>query len=384
MGAGKGKVWWIAISAVVAVAIAVISSRDKTPVVEVRKPALGSITQTASAFGRIQAVDQVTIAPDVSGEITEIYVDEGDTIKKSDLLLTIKQDSYLLAVERGAASLSSVIKARDAQRGEVKLRKLEYERTKKLFDGDAVPLSQLEQARAALETAEAREVEYEYRIAAEEASLKAAESELGKTMVYSPMDGVVTSLRVKKGERVVGTGTMAGTEVMTIADLNRMELVVEIGENDICNVKVGDKAEIKPDASPTHVLNGYVEKIALSASTGGSLGSTTDFKVKISIDYQEFIKLLPGMSASAVIITGSKNDILTVPLQAVTIRDGRETVWAVDERQRVRAVPVVCGIQDFSRVEICSGLDGDDLIVTGPFGLIAGGLSEGDKVKTER
>ena len=183
MGAGKGKVWWIAISAVVAVAIAVISSRDKTPVVEVRKPALGSITQTASAFGRIQAVDQVTIAPDVSGEITEIYVDEGDTIKKSDLLLTIKQDSYLLAVERGAASLSSVIKARDAQRGEVKLRKLEYERTKKLFDGDAVPLSQLEQARAALETAEAREVEYEYRIAAEEASLKAAESELGKTMV---------------------------------------------------------------------------------------------------------------------------------------------------------------------------------------------------------
>ena len=190
----------------------------------------------------------------------------------------------------------------------------------------------------------------------------------------------MTSLRVKKGERVVGTGTMAGTEVMTIADLNRMELGVEIGENDVCNVKVGDKAEIKPDASPTHVLNGYVEKIALSASTGGSLGSTTDFKVKISIDYQEFIKLLPGMSASAVIITGSKNDILTVPLQAIVVSGGKECVWTVDSKQLVHLKQVQCGIQDFGRIEICSGLEESDLIVAGPYQLINKTLKEGDRI----
>ena len=177
---------------------------------------------------------------------------------------------------------------------------------------------------------------------------------------------------------------MAGTEMMTIANLDRMELVVQLGENDICSVKIGDRAEIRPDASPSSVLEGSVQKIAVSSSGGSDYGSTTDFEVRISIDNQDVIRLLPGMSASVSIITGSKNDILTVPLQAVGGKDGRETVWTVDDKGRVRRVDVRCGIQDFNKVEICSGLSESDLVVTGPFQMVNGGLNPGDKVKTEQ
>ena len=383
MGAGKKKIWWIAAAAVAAVAIIAATGKDKTQRLETAHPERGSITHTASAFGRIRAVDQVKISPDISGEITDIFFDEGDTVRKGDLLLKIKQESYLTAIERCNASLSSAVMACEACKGETRLREREYGRMCRLKEGDAATETQLEQALSELECARAREKECEYRIAAEAASLRAAQSELGKTLVYSPMDGIVTSLRVKAGERVVGTATMAGTEIMTIADMGRMELVVEIGENDICSVNAGDRAEIRPDASPSDILQGRVEKIALSASTGRDMGSTTDFEVRISIDNQDIVKLLPGMSASAAIITGTKNDILTVPLQSVMVRNGHETVWTVDSLRRVHAVPVTCGIQDFSRVEICSGLTESDLVVTGPFGAINGTLSEGDKVKTE-
>ena len=384
MGAGKRKVWWIMAASAAAAAVFLFTRGDKSPTVEVCRPQRGSITRTATAFGRIRAVDQVTIAPDISGEITDIFYEEGDTVKRGDLLFRIKQEAYLMAVERGSASLARALKSRDAQSCEVRLKRLEYERIKQLYDGDAATSMQLEQALSTLETAMAREQECECLIAEEQAALRSARNELGKTAVYSPIDGVVTSVRVKKGERVVGTSTMAGTEIMTIADMDRMELVVEIGENDICAVMAGEQAEIKPDAAPGNILRGTVGKIALSASAGRDMGLTTDFEVRINIENQDIIRLLPGMSASASIITGSKNDILTVPLQAVTIRDGREMVWTVDSQQRVRAVGVSCGIQDFSTVEICGGLSEEDLVVTGPFGLIAGGLSDGDKVKTKQ
>lgn len=369
--------------AAAAAAVIATTGKENTPKVQVCRPQLGSITRSASAFGRIRAVEQVKISPDVSGEITDLLFAEGDTVHKGDLLLKIKQESYLMTIERCNASLGSAMMALEACKGETRLKELEYGRLCRLNESDAATGSELQQALAALECARARERECEYRIAAERASLNAARSELGKTLVYSPMDGIVTSLRVKTGERVVGTSTMAGTEIMTIADIGRLELVVQIGENDICSVKNGDRAEIRPDASPSDLLKGRVEKIAVCASTGRDMGSTTDFEVRISIDNQDIVRLLPGMSASATIITGTKNDILTVPLQSVMVRDGHETVWIVDSLRRVRSVPVRCGIQDFSRVEICSGLTERDLVVTGPFGAINGTLSEGDKVKTE-
>lgn len=360
-----------------------LSGRDKTPVVETALPSRGSITRTCSAYGRIRPVKQVNISPDVSGEITDIFFEEGDTVKKGDLLLKIKQESYLMAIARSEAALGSAVNACEAQRGETTLAGIEYERLQELYKSDATCLAQLQQAQIKYETSLARTKECECRIAAEEASLSAARSELRKTLVYSPMDGIVSSLLVKPGERVVGTNTMAGTQMMTIADLDQMELVVDIGENDINNIREGCRARIMPDASPSDTLEGRVERIAVSSSAGRNFDSSTDFEVRISIENQHDIKLLPGMSASVLIYTGSKNDILTVPLQAVTVKDGRETVWTVDAQSRVHLSTVRCGLQDFNSVEITQGLQGGERIVTGPYQMLATMLKEGDKVKTE-
>ena len=375
------KKGWLIIAAVVAAAaVFILTMRRNKLEAETAHPVRGDIVQTVSAFGRIRPVKEVKISPDVSGEIVEICFDEGESVRKGELLFKIKQDSYLLAIARCEATLGSALKARDAQRCELQLKELEYKRLQQLCENDAAPASQLEQAQIELESATARTAECECQIAAAEASLEAARSELDKTMVYAPMAGTVTSLRVKPGERVVGTSTMAGTEMMTIADLGQMELVVQIGENDICNIKVGDSAKIKPDASPATSLEGTVTRIAVCATGGGNVSSATDFEVRISVDSQDVMTLLPGMSASVVIYTGSKNDILTVPLQAIVLNGGRETVWTVDSRQQVSRRTVECGIQDFSKIEITSGLEESDLVVIGPYQLINKTLKERDKI----
>lgn len=377
----KRKGWWIVAAVALATVVALLASKDKSASVETVRPQRGEIVQSVSAFGRIRPVKEVKISPDVSGEIMEICFEEGDHVRKGDLLFKIKQDSYLLAIARCEATLGSAVRARDAQRCELRLKELEHERLERLCEHDAAPAAQLEQAAVELDAARARAEECECQIAVAEAQLEAARSELAKTMVYAPMEGTVTSLMVKPGERVVGTSTMAGTETMTIADLGRMELVVQVGENDIRSIKVEDRARIKPDAAPSTTLEGRVSKIALRATGAGAMNSATDFEVRINIDSQDVISLLPGMSASVVIDTGSKNDILTVPLQAIVIKDGLETVWTVDQRQQVHRRTVECGIQDFGRIEITAGLSEDDLVVAGPYQLINKNLSEGDRVK---
>lgn len=361
-------------------ALALLPPQKGDIAAETVRPERGEIVQTASAYGLIRAVNEVTISPDVSGEIVELRFEEGDRVKKGDLLFKIKQESYLLAISRCEANLGCAIKARDVQQCERRLKELEYNQLKQLVENDAAPAVQLEQALIALQTATARCEECECQIAVARSQLEAARSELAKTTVYAPVSGTVTSLRVKPGERVVGTSTMAGTEIMTIANLESMELVVQVGENDICNIKAGDKAQIKPDSSPSVSLDGQVTKMAVSASRGGAISSATDFEVHISIDSKQITTLLPGMSASVVIFTGSKNDILTVPLQAIVVSGGKECVWTVDSKQLVHLKQVQCGIQDFGRIEICSGLEESDLIVAGPYQLINKTLREGDRI----
>ena len=382
---GKKRGWWIA-AATLAVLVAAIAGFGKkgVPVVEAAYPAIGQICRSASAYGRIRPVEEVKISPDVSGEITDIYFDEGDTVHRGDLLLKIKQESYLTAIAKNEASLGGARKALEAQQKETYLKQLEYERLQRLCESDACCLAQLEQAQLVFESATARTEECRCQVSAAEATLLAARSELRKTLIYSPMDGIVTSLKVKRGERVVGTATMAGTEMLTIADLDRMETVVSLGENDICSVSIADSVEIKPDALPGEVLAGHISKIASSAAGGTAAGASSDFEVRISIDSQSSKRLLPGMSATVVIHTGSKNNILTVPLQAVVLRQGQETVWKVDDRMQVHSVPVSCGIQDFSRTEITGGITAGDLIVTGPFQAVSKTLTEGAKVKLSK
>lgn len=379
---GKKIKWWLwAAAAAAAVLLSIGLGADTLPEVEAAYPMVGDIRQSASAYGRICPEKEVKISPDVSGEIVAIYFNEGDSVRAGDLLLKIKQETCLNNISRCEAALGSAEKTLLVQQAETALKKMEYERTRTLYGADAACLAQLEQARIGWECADARTQECEFQIAAAKASLDAARSELAKTLVYAPMDGIVTSLRVKTGERVVGTGTMAGTEIMTIADLDRMELVVNLGQSDICNVKPGDPALIRPDAAPSLCLQGHVAKIAVCATGGVQNGAGSDFEVRISIDPQDGIKLLPGMSAAVTIFTGSKNDILTVPLQAVIVRDGQEMVWIIGGDRRVHSAPIGCGIQDFNTVEVTGGLDGSELLVTGPYQTINKDLTEGDKVK---
>ena len=380
----KRNKWWIWALALGAAALAAVKlGADPRPEVEAAYPQRASIEQEATAYGFIRPVSEVKISPDVSGEIVAVYFEEGDSVHAGDLLLKIKQESCLNTIARCEAALGSARQSLLVQQAETSLKKLEYQRALALYDSDASCLAQLETARYAYESSEARSGECQFQIAAAKASLDAARSELARTLVYSPMDGIVTSLRVKTGERVVGTGTMAGTEVVTIADLEHMELVVELGQNDVCGVKEGDLAKIRPDAAPETLLEGRVSKIAVCAQGGGTI-QNSDFEVRISIDNQDNIRLLPGMSASVSICTGSKNDILTVPLQAVIVRDGQEKVWTIGGDGRVGTAAISCGIRDFNRAEVTSGLEEGDLIVTGPFQTINKDLNEGDKVKIRK
>ena len=382
MGAKNKKRWiWIVCGAAFAALLVAGRSKGESDAAETARPERGRITETVSTYGRIRAVNQVNISPDVSGEVTAIYFEEGDTVRRGDLLLKIKQESYLLAVSQREAALESAVRSLETQRLEAAFRESEHARIAALAEQGAATAAQLRQAEYEAGSARSRCNELECQVAASEAALEASRSELEKTLVYSPMPGILTSLNVETGERVVGTATMAGTEMLSIADLSRMELVVEVGENDINSIKLGDRALIRPDAAPGDTLTGSVSKIAVCASGGGHLGGTTDFKVRISIDSQGKAPLLPGMSASAKIITGSKNDILTLPLQAVAVKDGREIVWKVDGAGRVHSCNVECGIQDFGRVEILSGLSEGDLVVSGPFQAVNKTLKEGDKIK---
>lgn len=382
MGAKNKKRWIWIVCAAAALVLLTLGRRgaEGTPA-QTASPVRGRITETVSTYGRIRAIYQVNISPDVSGEVTAIYFEEGDTVRRGDLLLKIKQESYLTAVAQREAALGSALRSLETQRIEAAFREAERGRVATLTEQGAATAAQLRQAQYEAESARSRCNELECQVAAAEAALEAARSELEKTLVYSPMSGILTSLNVETGERVVGTTTMAGTEMLTIADLSRMELVVDVGENDIASIKVGNKALIRPDAAADDTLRGRVSKIAVCASGSGLSGGTTDFKVRISVDSPGGTPLLPGMSASAKIITGSKNDILTLPLQAVAVREGREIVWKVDGAGRVHATPVECGIQDFGKVEILSGLSEGDLVVSGPFQTVHKNLQEGNKIK---
>ncbi len=382
MGAINKKRWiWIVCGAAAIALVSFGRGGGESERVETARPATGQITETVSTYGRIRALNQVSLSPDVSGEVTDIYFEEGDTVQLGALLLKIRQESYLTAVSQREAALGSALRSLETQRIEASYREAERDRVSALSQQGAATAAQLRQAEYEALGARSRCNELECQVAAAEAALEASRRELEKTLVHSPMTGILTSLNIRQGERVVGTATMAGTEMLTIADLSRMELVVDVGENDINSVKVGDPALIRPDAASSDTLRGRVSKIAMCASGSGVQGGTTDFKVRISIDSQGRKPLLPGMSASAKIITGSKNDILTLPLQAVAVRAGREIVWKVDGDGRVHETPVECGIQDFGRVEILSGLTQDDLVVSGPFQTVNKTLREGDKIK---
>ncbi len=355
-----------------------------------------TITETITANGKIQPEKEVKITPDVSGEIVELTVREGDHVEKGQLLIKIKPDIYISQRDRSLAAISSA-RARLVQaEAQFQQAQLSFDRSKQLYQEQTISKSEYEQAEASYAVAKAEADAAKYAVVSAEASLKEANENLVKTSIYSPMTGTVSMLLVELGERVAGTGMMAGTEMLRVADLSRMEAQVEVNENDIPRVKLGDTATIEVDAWPDYKFRGLVTEIASSAKTTGvSADQVTNFDVKILV-LPESIKdhpLRPGMSTTVDIRTETRPGVLAVPIQSVTTRtdttkivqkvadeDIRTIVFTTDG-QRAFARDVKTGIQDNSYIEILSGVSEGDRVVSAPYSAISKKLADSTLVE---
>jgi HlyD family secretion protein len=357
-----------------------------------------TITESISANGKIQPELEVKLSPDVSGEIVELTVKEGDHVEKGQLLLRIKPDIYVSQKDRSLAAISSA-KARLAQsEAQFTQADLSFKRSKQLFDEQTISKSEFEQAQASYTVAKAEVDAAKYSVISAQASVKEANENLVKTSIYAPMTGTVSMLLVELGERVAGTNLMAGTELLRVADLSRMEAQVQVNENDIVKVSLGDTALIEVDAYLDQKFKGIVTEIANSAKTTGvSADQVTNFDVKILVLPQSYQKLVdagetnpfrPGMSATVDIQTESKLDILTVPIQSVTTRTDTTKAEAARTNADIRtlvfitdgtyafAKDVKTGIQDNNNIEILSGVSVNDKVISAPFSAISKKLSD--------
>ena len=390
----KKKIF-ITLGVIAIIAVFVIVNLKKSIGNEIKvtaeKVSRGDITQVVSGPGRIQSELEVKISANVSAEITGIYVKEGEQVKKGQLLVELDRKKYVAAVNRAKSTKKSaeanLIKARN-----------DYGRIKELFEKKLTSLAELENAEANLKLAESQ---LEQAIA----GLAQAEDELSKTKLFSPIDGTVTKINKEVGEIALGSMFQADV-IMIVADLSRMEVVAEIDENDIVLVEEGDTADISIDAIPDTTFLGIVNEIALAATTRG-LGTqeeVTNFQVKVSI-IEPDPKMRPGMSATVDIRTESKKNVLKVPIQAVTVRE-RDKVYhnekskseengSDSDREKdefvecvfivqdgiAKIAPVKTGISSDTDIEIVSGVEEGQMVVTGSYRVLSKTLKDGDKVK---
>jgi len=400
-----------------------------------------TIKETVSASGRIFPEKEVKISSDVSGEIVELYVIEGDSVKAGQLLAKIDPEAYVSVVQQGQAGLSrarSQLALSKSQREAsvaskeqilaqlknaetIHKRNIQLKQEGILSQSDfEASLSSLETFKANLKSAEAniRSADQsiksaEYTVESSQASLKELETNLSRTTIKAPVSGIVSSMSVEKGERVVGTIQMTGTEMMRIANLNSMEVQVDVSENDIVRVNLGDDVDIEVDAYLDNIVKGTVTEIANSASnlTGSAAALNTDqvtnFVVKIRIhpeSYENLIKpgsqypFRPGMSASVDIYTAEEGDVLSIPIQAVTARELDEDELkeledkGIDSDQEFKEIVFVysadtaavrevkTGVQNDEYIQILSGLELEDEIISGPYAAISNKLEEGKEV----
>lgn len=384
------------------VIISVFSKGDKGIAVTLAYPQVCPITETVPANGRIQPVTEVKISPDVSGEIVELNCEEGDRVNAGDLLIKIKQDLYISAVEQAEASLNSVKAQYLQQKAQLIQIEAAHERNKSLFEQKAISQQELETSTSQYQVAVEQLNAAKYNIKSAEAALKEARENLVKTTIYAPMSGIISDLAVEKGERVVGTSQMAGTEMLRIADMEKMEVLVDVNENDIIRLSQSDTADIEVDAYPNRKFKGVVTHIANSANSTGttvSADQVTNFEVKVKILPESYGDLLeknpipfrPGMSASVSIITDYRADAIVIPIQAITTRteladssatnEVNEFVFVYDSiTGRVAPQVITTGIQDMMNIEVLSGLTRQSRIVTGPYRAINRELKKDSEV----
>lgn len=450
MNNNKRKWWLISLITVVIIliVIAYIKGRQRPKGIGVTTELVTTrdIKEVVTASGKIFPENEVKISSDVSGEIIGLYVKEGDTVKAGQLLAKINPDSYLPSVRRGQATVKgsraqelasqSQIKMAQAQLDEINSRlentRKTHNRNTKLYADGVISKSDLEasqstldgliasanSAKAAIKQAQTNASSSQYNTQSANASLDEMKTSLNKTFIYAPVDGIISSLKVEKGERVVGTIQMSGTEMMTIANLSAIEAQVEVSENDIVRVHKGDSAVIEIDAFYGKKFTGVVTEIANSSTTASSLstsGSTslnsdqvTNFIVKVRLNYESYKSLIkpdepfpfrPGMSVSVEINTKTEKNVLAVPIQSVTTREnpafskealknGKKAdlieVAFIQKGDSVNMIPVQTGIQDDEYIYIKQGLQKGDRVVSGPYSAISRTLKQGDKVYEDK
>ena len=394
----------------------VIGKKDNGTEVEVSKVKEITIIETVSATGKIQPEIEVKISSEVSGEIIDLRVKEGQAVKKGDLLVKINPDLYTSGYQRTVSNLSGTKAGLSQADASYKESKANYDRNKILFDKGIISKSDWDKAIAAFEVAKATKESAYYNVQSASATVSEAKDNLGRTSIYSPESGTISLLNVELGERVLGTQQMAGTELLRVANLNNMEVEVDVNENDIVKINVGDSAKVEVDAYLKKEFKGIVTSISNSASTELTADQVTNFKVKVRILKESYLDLLegktatyspfrPGMTATVDIITTRKEMILGVPISSVVVKSDTtstskmmvenssesdensapksdkklECVFVkVGDKAKIRIIKT--GIQDDTNIEVLTGLKKGDEIIIGPYTTVSKELSSGDKI----
>lgn len=405
---------WVLAGVVVAgVALGVVW-RKRTVVITVQTEPVQrrDLTELVVANGRIQPVLQVVIAPEVSGEIVDLPVVEGQQVRQGDVLVQIKRDNYVASVNSASASHQSALAGQTLADANRRKAKVELDRFQQLYDNRLVSESDYLAAQTAFEVAEASYQSSVHQAEQAKAALARTQDDLAKTTIAAPMNGTVTRLRSQKGERVVGTALMAGTEIMTLANLHDMEARVDIGEIDIVLVAIGQHARLDVDAFRNRRFTGTVTEIANAAKGAANTSSQEATKFEVKIRISEKAEFRPGMSVTAEIETRHRTHVLTVPIQSVTTRLPRQgaapaggnpnpgpgsstnraapakdappkpvEVVFVAEGDRVRMVEVKRGISDDHYVEIIQGPAQDQEVVSGGYKAINRQLEHGTLIR---
>jgi len=392
-----------------------IGNKDNGTEIEIAKVDEITIVETVSATGKIQPEIEVKISSEVSGEITALPVKEGQVVKKGDLLVKINPDLYTSGYNRTVAGLSQTKAGLGQADASFKEAKSNYDRSKILFDKGIISKSDWDKAVASFEGAKSAKQSAYYNVQSASATVNEAKDNLGRTTIYAPADGTISMLNVELGERVLGTQQMTGTEILRVANLNNMEVEVDVNENDIVKINVGDSAKVEVDAYLKKQFKGIVTSISNSASTTQTADQVTNFKVKVRIlkeSYQDLVvgkpasysPFRPGMTATVDIITTRKEKVLGVPISAVVVKADTTPVKKIEvedpeaeskikpksdkkyecvfvkvgNKSKIKIIKT--GIQDDTNIEVLEGLAKGDVVIVGPYTTVTKDLNSGDKV----
>lgn len=422
----KRKKLYIILSIIVVALLAIgffiqkMGKKEEGVEIETTKLTKNTIVEKVSATGKIQPEVEVKISSEVSGEIIELRVVEGQVVSKGDLLVRINPDLYQSSIDRSVATLSTSKASMNQADAQLKEAKLNYDRNKVLLEKGVISKSEWDKIVSAYEVAVASKNSAYYNVQASEATVKEAKDNMNRTSIFAPVAGTISRLDVELGERVLGTQQMAGTDMMRVANLNNMEVEVDVNENDIVKIAVGNEAIIEVDAYLKKEFKGIVTSISNSADDKLTADQVTNFKVKVRLLKESYADLLlgkpdtyspfrPGMTATVDIISSKKENVYTVPISAVVMKSKAEAAVKKEEEKKSIAEKnkesdktdkkfeavfvknggvaeirfVTTGIQDDENIEIISGLKEGDEIISGPYSTVSKELKQGDKVFTK-